>query len=100
MQPASGTERPWGFNQSVYLDLKYHHDIRNKVFVSLSVVDAGTSYHVASLLKTRRAAYVARKFITQWVNHYGAPLEITTDQGGEFCAEFQAVLEEHCMVRG
>ena len=94
LQGASATERPFGFNVHVAMDLKYHHDIAGKQFVSLSVVDTGTSYHNGTLLKTRAAAYVAAKFIRHWCGHYGTPELVTIDQGGEFQAEFSERLEE------
>eukprot|EP00971_Amphidinium_carterae_P032354 637380-Amphidinium_carterae.2 len=58
------------------------------------MVDLATNYHMACLLKTRDSAYVARKFIQQWIAHFGVPWVISLDQGGEFAGLFARLLEE------
>ena len=75
VSPHAASTRPVGFNISVHLDLKFHKDINNKKFVSMSIVDHGTSFHIAHLVKTRAAAYIAKKFVKQWIRHYGTPLD-------------------------
>ena len=64
-------------------------------YVALSMVDGGTSYHVAVLVKNRQPEHVVRRFMDVWVMHYGVPEVIVQDQGGEFEAEFIAMCEEY-----
>ena len=74
--------------RSVCVDLKYLKTTDRRRCVALSAVDAGTGFHAASLLKTRRTDHVARKFFMTWVSHYGVPEKIICDQGGEFMGVF------------
>ena len=76
--------RPFGFNEVVVVDLKYVKDSKGKQFVALSLVDAGTCWHVAILLKKRMPRHVVRKMIEGWIRHYGCPNHLIVDQGGEF----------------
>jgi hypothetical protein len=55
-QVATGNVRPFGFNDTVATDLKYLKDSTGQTFVVLHVIDAGTSWHAATLLKTREAS--------------------------------------------
>ena len=59
--------RPAGFNVEVHVDLKYASNIKDKTFVALSAICAGANKHMAVLLKTRKPAYVAQKFIKHWI---------------------------------
>ena len=83
------------FGREVHLDLKYMHDTANKLFVALSIVDAGTSFHMAVLLRNRNATHVASKFHRHWCSHYGVPTAVILDQGGEFDGAFVGWLEAH-----
>ena len=83
------------FAKEVHLDLKYMHDAANKLHVALSLVDGGTSFHVACLLRNRKANYVARKFLRHWCSMYGTPATVYIDQGGEFDGAFVGWLEMH-----
>ena len=85
---AVGLARPFGFNEHVVADLKYVHDARDSRFVLLSIVDAGTCFHVAGLLKNRKPPHVSKRFFELWVAHYGAPRRLSLDQGVEFAGEF------------
>ena len=60
------TLRPCGFNETVVVDLKYLKDSNGKQWIALSMVDAGTCWHIAVF------------------RHYGCPRQIVVDQGGEF----------------
>ena len=80
--------RPAGFNVEVHVDLKYAQSIKGGTFVALSMICAGTNKHHAILLKTRKASYVARKFIKHWIGTFGRPSRIVMDQGGEFEKEW------------
>jgi len=85
---AAGEIRPYGFNKVVCIDLKYLKTTDRKRCVALSIIDAGTGMHAATLLKTRRTDHVARKFFITWIAHYGVPEKIICDQGGEFMGTF------------
>ena len=87
--------RPAGFNVEVHVDLKYGKNIKDETFVALSVVCAGTNKHMAVMLKTRKASYVARKFIKHWIAVFGRPERIVMDQGGEFERDWILMLEQY-----
>ena len=87
--------RPYGFNRHHLVDLKYFRDSRRKLYVALSMLDAGTLFHQAVLLKTRRSEYCADKWHKHWLCIFGAPAKIRLDQGGEFESGFTALLENY-----
>ena len=91
---AAAGVRPYGFNQQHQVDLKYIRDARGKKYVFLSMLDVGTAYHQAVMLKTRRSEYVASKWFRHWVEAFGLPKRVTHDQGGEFEAGFTAMMED------
>ena len=72
--------RPVTFNASVHLDLKYAKDCKSKLYVALSMIDHATNFHRACLLRTRRPAHVANKFVTQWCALFGDPTELATKE--------------------
>ena len=88
-------QRPAGFNIEVHVDLKYAKNIKEETFVALSVVCAGANKQAAVLLKTRKASYVAQKFIKHWIGPFGRPTRIVMDQGGEFEKEWILMLEQY-----
>jgi len=94
-QEATSRGRPFGFGKVVCMDLKYLNDAERAHHVALSMVDAGTSWHCASLLKNRKPEHVARKVVEVWIMHYGTPEVFVVDQGGEFEAAFIEMCEEH-----
>ena len=87
--------RPFGFNMSIGLDVKYLKDAAHKQFVALSIVDYGTSWHMASFLKNRTPKHVAKVFFKDWIAHYGVPDEIVIDQGGEFQGYLNSFMEQY-----
>ena len=93
-QAATATSRPFGFNKTLHMDVKYLWDCRGKKYAALSVLDLGTCKHDAHLIKTRRSDYVASKFLRKWIQPYGCPELIVHDQGGEFEGAFVNVLEQ------
>ena len=97
-QAATATARPYGFNQHLHIDLKFVHDVRDKRYAVLSMLDLGTIKHDAVMIKTRRSDYVAGKFMRHWVMLYGVPVKITHDQGGEFEQTFTATLEQFAIT--
>ena len=91
---ATSTLRPFGFNETVVADLKYLKDSKQKTWVALSMVDAGTCWHVAILIKNRRPRHVARKMVEGWIRHFGCPRHLCVDQGGEFAGHFNDKCDE------
>ena len=77
------------------MDLKYLNTVDKRKLVVLSMVDAGTAYHVAVLLKNRRPRHVCRMIMKHWVAHYGVPDLIVSDQGSEFKEYFNTFCDEH-----
>ena len=86
--------RPYGFNKYHQVDLKYCRDARGQKYVFMSMIDCGTGYHQATMVKTRQSGYCATKWHKHWVAHYGAPQRVWHDQGGEFEQGFAALLED------
>ena len=89
-QQASTRLRPSGCNKTVVMDLKYLKDADKKNHVALSMVDAGTSWHMAILLKNRKPKHVIGKVTSEWIAHYRVPNDVVIEQGGEFEAHFIA----------
>ena len=58
------------------------------------MVDAGTCWHVAILLRIRRPRHVARKLIECRIRHYGCPRHLIVDEGGEFEGYFNEKCDE------
>ena len=73
--------RPYGFNVTVSLDLKFTKDVKGKAHGALSVVCAGTTFHGAYLIRTKHPRYVSRKIVRRWIAPFGVPLRIVHDQG-------------------
>ena len=92
-----GDARPWVFNESIGIDLKFTNDCSGQRYVALSMVDLATNFHQGVLLKNRNPEHVAQKFLTKWVAMFGAPTWISLDQGGEWEAEFILFLEHYAI---
>ncbi len=90
---ASTRTRPFGFNVVVVADLKYLKSLTQQL-VALSLVCAGTSWHVAALLRNRKPRHVFKKILTEWIAHYGCPELLVLDQGGEFAGRFKELADE------
>jgi len=102
-QVATGETRPFGFNKTVCVDLKYLETTDRKRLVASSMIDAGTGLHATVFVKTRRTDHVARKLFVTWVAHYGVPDKVICDQGGEFMKHFSDMCESlgiDCKVTG
>ena len=87
--------RPTTFGTEVRVDLKYLHDVEGLLHVALSAIDAGTSFHMAVLLRNRNAEHVARKMARHWCSLHGIPQAMVLDQGGEFDGMFVGWMESH-----
>ena len=85
--------RPFGFNRHVHIDIKFTYDVRGRKYCCMSILDLGTVFHQAAMLKTRRSDYCAKKFLMHWIQPYGCPERLTHDQGGEWELSFIQLLE-------
>ena len=92
-RPASTSLRPLAFNDTVAADLKYLRDAEGSKMVVLCIVDAGTAFQQAVLLRNRTPKHVAKRFVQTWIQPYGAPRVIVHDQGGQFQAVFLSMLD-------
>ena len=90
----AGHLRPFGFNKTIHIDLKFMGDVANHTYAALSLVCTGTAYHKAVLLKTKTPRYVAKKILRHWISTFGAPLHLVHDQGPEFERDVVALLED------
>ena len=93
-QAATASTRPFGFNRTVQIDVKYAWDARGKKYAALSLLDTGSGKHDAHMIKTRRSDYIASKILRKWIMPYGTPQCFVHDQGGEFEGAFVALLEQ------
>ncbi len=85
--------RPFTFNHTIVMDLKYLND-KTKQYVCLSIVDAGTSWHTAVFVKTRKSKHISRMILNNWIAHYGVTELIVVDQCGELMDKFHDFREE------
>ena len=76
----------------VVIDIEYLKDADDKNFVALSMVCAGTGWHVAVLVQIRTPRHFSKIFM-DWIAHCGVPDEIVIDQGGEFQGFFNDMRE-------
>jgi hypothetical protein len=75
-------------NQHVHADLFGPLKMRDsgKKFI-LCMMDALTKYVELVSLPNKEADTVANAIFDKWYCRFGAPLDIVTDQGKEFCAK-------------
>ena len=76
------TVRPYGFNDTIYIDIKFVHDTSGRAWAALStIVDAGTILHMACVVKTKQPCYIARKLMRNWITLFGAPCRLIHHKG-------------------
>ena len=90
----AGGLRPFGFNKTIHIDLKFMGDVANHTYAALSLVRTGTAYHKAVLLKTKTPRYVAKKILRHWISVFGAPQAAVHDQGPEFERDVVGLMED------
>ena len=86
--------RPWGFNKIVCVDIKYLKDTNRQNRVALSMIDSGTSFHIATMFRNRSSEHVSQKILETWILQFGAPECFAIDLGGEFLGRFLDLCEE------
>ena len=60
-----GEIRPYAFNHTIYIDIKFVQDATKTTYAALSIVDAGTAFHRAVLLRTKHPdTWHARSCVT------------------------------------
>ena len=78
------------FNDVVCMDLK---ELEKGKLWFLHLVDAGTRYTGACLIKTKKEVVVCRIFQI-WIAYFGSPRKFHSDCGGEFCNEVMEEMSE------
>ena len=81
-KPAVGLPKSDSFNQTVSMDL---HEILPQKLWYLHMVDEFTRFSNACFIKTKTA--VPQSFMRNWIQIFGPPKKIFTDNGGEFIGE-------------
>ncbi|CAE7678552.1 RE2, partial [Symbiodinium sp. CCMP2456] len=84
------------FNDTLGLDLFFCHDIDDVKHAFLSVIDYGTSYHLATRVDGQSAEDIEAKFNEMWLLPFGPPKAVVIDlEGG-----LQAALGRMCDWHG
>ena len=78
----STVPRMYDFNDCVGADLLHHHDSEDQRHTFLSIVDWGTSYHVAVPLKGLDSEDIEKAFNDHWVVPFGPPKRVSLDLDG------------------
>ena len=77
------------FNQAVALDIKF---VEKRML--LHMIDMCTRYSVCSIIRNKEAKTIAEAIFMDWVQLFGVPEGMLTDNGGEFGNElFREVCE-------
>ena len=71
---------------------------RGKRYI-LTITDAFTKYVELVALPNKEASTVCEAIFNRWICRYSLPLEIVTDQGGEFCNELSAELYKLLQIK-
>ena len=74
--------RMYDFNDCVGADLLHHHDCDDTRHTFLSIVDWGTSYHVAVPLDGLNNEDIEKAFNDNWVVPFGPPKRVSLDLDG------------------
>ena len=78
----SAVPRMYDFNDCVGADLLHHHDIDDVRHTFLSIVDWGTSYHVAVPLSGFANEDIEKAFNDHWIAPFGPPKTVSLDLDG------------------
>ncbi|CAE6956523.1 RE1 [Symbiodinium sp. CCMP2456] len=78
----STVPRMYDFNDCVGADLLHHHDCEDQRHTFLSIVDWGTSYHVAVPLNGFNNDDIEKAFNDNWVVPFGPPKKVSLDLDG------------------
>ena len=81
-------------------DAKFHHANAKKSekakVLTLTAIDKGTNYPEIWPLHNKKANTIAKKFDAGWLCRHPRPVEVRTDNGGEFNGfEFQELCHSH-----
>ena len=82
-------------NQRIHADLfgPLKTSEKGKKYI-LCITDAFTKYVELVAIPDKEAATIATAIFQKWICRYGSPLQITTDNGKEFCAKLSENLFE------
>ena len=90
-RPVVGFSMAEEFNQVVCMDLK--DVIKGKLWI-LHLIDAGTRYTNAMLIKSKRKEVIVNMIFENWIKYFGSPLRFHSDNAGEFANETFAGMSE------
>ncbi|CAE7307731.1 GIP [Symbiodinium sp. CCMP2592] len=74
--------RMYDFNDCVGADLLHHHDVDDVRHTFLSIVDWGTSYHIAVPLSGFDSEDIEKAFNDHWIVPFGPPKTVSLDLDG------------------
>ena len=92
--PASQPQYVGQFTDNLQCDIFYLRDITTRNYPILGIICEATHLHVATRLESRVPSHVAEQFRKSWLNAFGFPLKLTTDDDGAFESDFAEMLEE------
>ena len=78
-RPVVGFPLASEFNEMVAMDIKYINTVP-----VLHMIDHATRYSSACLLKNKKPLTVIEAVMTHWIQIFGQPQKVLTDNGGEF----------------
>lgn len=79
-KPAVGLPLASTYNETVAIDL---HELEPGVWY-LHIIDQFTRFSAGSVLTTKRASEIVKRFIHDWISVHGPPQKLFSDNGGEF----------------
>ena len=92
-RPIMGMSLSKDFNNTVAMDLKQY----GQKYI-LHIIDLATRYSNAVLINSRHKDVVVENLIRMWVNTFGVPDKILTDNGEEFNNE-EPIMERSLLMK-
>ena len=73
------------FNDVVAFDITFWNDpLARKTFMILHFIDLATRLSAAAVVHSKESTHIVNTLVTTWLNTFGAPKRIYTDNDGEF----------------
>ena len=82
-RPAVGLPLASQFNELVALDLKSFECAAGNVYI-MNMIDHATRYNAGCIIYDKRKETIVKHIMTHWVQIFGAPVKMLSDNGGEF----------------
>ena len=100
--PVAPPPRDHSFNVEVQVDIFEIHDCGGTRYSILSIVDVGTRYHQAEIVRHDGGQPTSMKclqaFLNSWVKWAGLPTTVTTDRGLHNRGIFARYLAAHSVI--